>query len=108
MAQVKLMVLYPQPTDITQFEQDYQAHLKLFHQKMNIPEKTRDYEVIKMHDSPAGPSPFYQMFSFTFPSKQALEHTLATQEMQAVAADANRISTGGAPVILIGHDVLTS
>ncbi len=104
MSQVKLMVLYPQPTDVKQFEKDYQAHLELFHNKMNIPNNVRDYEVIKMHDSPAGPSPFYQMFSFTFPSKDALEHSLATEEMQAVAADANRISSGGPPVILIGHD----
>jgi hypothetical protein len=44
------------------------------------------------------------MFSFTFPSAEALEQTLATAEMQEVAADANRISSGGAPVILIGSD----
>ena len=106
MAQVKLMVLYPQPKDAVQFELDYQAHLQLFHEKMKIPMEVRDYEVIKMHDSPAGPAPFYQMFSFTFPSMYALQQTLASAEMQAVAADANRISTGGMPIMLIGNEAV--
>jgi uncharacterized protein (TIGR02118 family) len=106
MSQVKLMVLYPQPTDVKQFEKDYQAHLELFHNKMNIPTDQRPYTLTKMLTTPMGPSPFYQMFSFVFPSAEALQQTLATAEMQAVAADANRISSGGPPVILIGHDVI--
>jgi len=104
MSVVKLMVLYPQPKNVAKFEIDYQAHLDLFHNKMGIPKDVRDYTVTKMHDSPAGPAPFYQMFSFAFPSIEALQQTLASAEMQAVAADANRISSGGQPVILVGHD----
>ena len=104
MSQVKLMVLYPQPTDSKQFEIDYHAHLNLFHQKMNIPTDQHPYTVTKMITTPAGPSPYYQMFSFSFPSAAALEQTLATAEMQEIAADANRISTGGAPVMLIGSE----
>lgn len=107
MAEVKLMVLYPQPTDVAQFEQDYQAHLELFYQKMNIPTDQKPYTLTKMAPTPMGPSPFYQMFSLPFPSTAALEQTLATAEMQAVAADANRISTGGAPVMLVGSELLT-
>ena len=106
MSKVKLMVLYPQPQDVVQFEQDYQDHLQMFHKKMGIPADVREYEVIKMHDSPAGPAPFYQMFSFTFPNIAALQQTLASSEMQEVAADANRISTGGTPTILVGHDAI--
>lgn len=105
MSQVKLMVLYPQPTDVKQFESDYQAHLAMFHEKMNIPTDQRPYTLTKMLATPMGASPFYQMFSFVFPSAEALQQTLATAEMQAVAADANRISTGGAPFILVGNDV---
>lgn len=104
MRAVKLMVLYPQPNNVAQFELDYQAHLALFHEKMGIPKDVRDYTVTKMHDSPAGPAAYYQMFSFTFPSIDALQQTLASPEMQAVAADANRISSGGQPVMLVGHD----
>jgi uncharacterized protein (TIGR02118 family) len=101
-SELTLMVLYPQPTDAEQFEADYQAHLQLFHEKMGIPLEQKPYVVVKMHPTPAGPSPYYQMFSFTFPSAEALEQALASPQMQEVAADANRISTGGAPLMLVG------
>lgn len=104
MSEAKLMVLYPQPKDVIQFEQDYQAHLDMFHEKMNIPKDQGNYTVTKMVSTPKAPSAYYQMFTYTFESAEALKQTLASEEMQAVAADANRISTGGAPVILIGSD----
>ncbi len=50
MKEVKLMVFYPQPLDVPQFDHDYREHL------------------------------------------------------QDVAADTARISTGGAPVVLVGAD----
>jgi len=106
MSAVKLMVLYPQPTNAAQFEKDYQEHLALFHQKMKIPADQRPYTVTKMLPGPDGVAPYYQMFSFTFPTMDALQQTLASEEMQAVASDANRISTGGAPTMLIGNDAL--
>ncbi len=105
MLEIKLMVLYPQPTDLNQFECDYQKHLELFHQKMNIPTDEKPYEITKMVSTPAGPSPYYQMFSISFPSAEVLEQTLASIEMQEIAADANRISSGGNPVILVGSEV---
>lgn len=104
MSQAKLMVLYPQPKDAVQFEQDYQAHLELFHEKMNIPKDQGNYTVTKMVFTPKAPSAYYQMFTFTFESAEALKEAMSSEEMQAVAADANRISSGGAPVILIGSD----
>jgi len=59
--------------------------------------------VTKFFPNPDGsPPPFYQMFEMPFPSADALGGALATAEMQEVAADAARISTGGAPVILAG------
>ena len=102
MSQITLMVLYPQPTNVEQFEEDYKTHLHLFHEKMDIPFENVPYVVTKMHPTPAGPSPYYQMFSFTFPSAEALEQTLESPQMQEVAADASRISTGGEPVMLVG------
>jgi len=35
MTDVKLMVLYPQPTDVAQFDNDYRDHLGLFHRQHN-------------------------------------------------------------------------
>lgn len=105
MSHVKLMVLYPQPSDATQFEKDYQAHLALFHEQMGIPSHQHPYTITKMLATPEGLPAYYQMFSFTFPSMEALQQTLSSKEMQLVAADANRISTGGAPVMLIGNEI---
>jgi len=34
MTTLKLMVLYPIPSDVEQFEKDYADHLALFHNKM--------------------------------------------------------------------------
>ena len=38
-----------------------------------------------------------------FESQEALDATMASIGMQEVAADAHRISTGGAPTILVGN-----
>lgn len=34
MAEVKMIVLYPFPTDVDRFNQDNENHLKLLHRKM--------------------------------------------------------------------------
>ncbi|WP_371195910.1 EthD family reductase [Glaciecola sp. SC05] len=104
MSQVTLMVLYPQPSDPVKFEQDYQAHLALFHSKMDIPSDQKPYKVTKMMPGADGLGPYYQMFSFVFPSLEVLQGTLSSAPMQIVAADANRISSGGAPVMIIGTE----
>ena len=104
MAEVKLMVLYPHPTDTTQFDNDYRDHLRLLHQKTGIPEDARPYTVTQFHPMPEGAAPFYQLFTMPFPSAEALQQAMSSQEMQEVAADAVRISSGGAPVILVGSE----
>lgn len=45
---------------------------------------------------------YYQMFTLPFPSPESLQQAFATQKMQEVATDAARLSSGGAPVILVG------
>ncbi len=104
MTDVKLMVLYPHPTDTAQFDNDYSDHLGLFHQKANIPEDSRPYTVTRFLPTPEGPAPFYQLFTMPFPSAEALQKAMSSPEMQEVAADAGRISSGGAPVILVGSE----
>jgi len=102
MAEMKLIVLYPYPTDTDQFNRDYQEHLKLLHKKMQIPEHVRPYTVTRFVEMPQGKPVYYQMFTLPFPSAEALQQAMSTQEMQEVAGDAARISSGGAPVILVG------
>lgn len=96
------MVLYPQPSDMEQFEKDYTDHVALLHEKTGIPTGVTPYTVTKFLQGPDGKPPFYQQFSMPFESREALEEALASPGMQAVAADAVRISSGGSPVILIG------
>lgn len=102
MAEVKLIVLYPYPADVDQFDRDYQEHLRLLHRKMQIPEHVQPYTVTHFLEMPQGVPVYYQMFTMPFPSAEALLHAIGTQEMQEVAADAARLSSGGAPVVLVG------
>ena len=105
MADVTLMVLYPQPTDTAQFDIDYGEHVRLLHEKMGIPEDARPYRVTRFAPTPEGPAPFYQLFAMPFPSAEALQAAMRSPEMQAVAADAARISSGGAPMVLVGQEM---
>lgn len=99
---MNLIVLYPQPTDVAKFESDYTAHIKLLHEKTGIPNDVKPYTVTKFLSGPEGNPPFYQMFTMPFDSPEALNEVMTSPGMQVVAADAHRISTGGAPTILIG------
>lgn len=99
---LQLMVLYPAPADEQQFETDYSKHLALFHEKTGIPASEKPYTLTKFLPGPLGPSAFYRMFTMPFESLETLQAALSSAGMQEVAADASRISTGGAPVILVG------
>jgi uncharacterized protein (TIGR02118 family) len=99
---LQLMVLYPQPANAQQFEADYTSHLLLLREKAGIPATAKPYTVTKFLPAPGGGvPPFFQLFTMLFESPEALQATISSAGMQEVAADANRISTGGAPIILI-------
>lgn len=104
MAEVTLHVLYPTPTDTEQFEQDYAQHVALLHEKMQIPADARPYSMKRFVETPMGPPAYYRLFAMTFPSAEALTQAMMSPEMQEVATDAVRISSGGAPVILVGAE----
>lgn len=99
---MNLIVLYPQPENVEKFESDYSTHKKLLHAKMNIPMDQKPYTITKFLSGPTGKPPYFQMFTMPFNSAEELEEALSSPAMQEVAADANRISSGGAPTILIG------
>ena len=104
MSEVKLVVLYPYPADAAQFDLDYAGHLQLLHSMMKIPPQARPYTVTRFVDLPSGRPAYYQMFSMPFPSVAALQQAMGSAEMQAVAADAARISSGGPPLVLVGAE----
>jgi uncharacterized protein (TIGR02118 family) len=100
---IQLMVLYPQPADVEQFEADYAKHGALLHEKTGIPLTEKPYTVTRFLSTPEGMPPFYQMFTMPFESPEALQAVMSSAGMQEVAADANRISTGGPITVLIGN-----
>ena len=102
---MKLTVLYPQPLNQEKFESDYNAHLKLLHEKTGIPTDVKPYSITRFLSGPEGKPPFHLMFIMSFESQEQLEKTMSSPGMQEVAADATRISTGGAPTILIGATI---
>jgi len=102
MAEVTLHVLYPCPLDTEKFDRDYQQHLRLLHAKMRIPDESRPYRVTRFADTPQGRPAFHQMFTMAFPSAEELQLAMSSREMQEVAADAVRISSGGPPIVLVG------
>ncbi len=99
---VQLTVLYPYSADLAQFETDYAAHLALLHEKAGIPTTVKPYTVTKFMPIPDGPPAYYQMFTMPFESAEAMQATMESAAMQEVGADAYRISTGGAPIFLVG------
>ena len=102
---MKLTVLYPQPLNQEKFESDYNDHLKLLHDKTGIPSSEKPYSVTRFLHGPEGKPPFHLMFIMPFESQEQLERIMYSNGMQEVAADATRISTGGAPTILIGQTI---
>ncbi len=102
MAEARLVVLYPHPTDTDQFDRDYREHLKLLNEKLRLPELARPYAVTRFTETPMGKPAYYQMFTFPFPSAEALQQVLNSPAMAELAADAVRISSGGDPVFMVG------
>jgi uncharacterized protein (TIGR02118 family) len=102
MAAVKLLVLYPRPKDIEAFETLYQKeHVPMAVEK--LVGKTK-FVATKILGSPQGTPPFYRIAETHFPSRQALEACAATPGAQETVAHAIRISTGGAPIVMIAEE----
>jgi uncharacterized protein (TIGR02118 family) len=99
MKPAKLIVMYPQPTDIETFEQRYaNEHVPMAVEK--LAGKTR-FVASLITSSVGEPAPFHRIAEVYFPSMQALETCLNSAGGQETAAHAVEISTGGAPVFLI-------
>lgn len=96
---IKLLVLYPTPTNPEQFDRRYEReHLPMGKAAMTGATGLASYRIL---GSPAGKSPFARLTAVTFPSLKALQETAALPGAQKTLANAVEISTGGAPHFMI-------
>jgi uncharacterized protein (TIGR02118 family) len=102
MAAVKLIVMYPPPKDVQAFERVYQdEHVPMAVKK--LAGKTK-LVATKVQGSPQGKAAFYRIAEVHFPSLEALQACAASAGGKETLAHAAKISTGGAPVILIAEE----
>ncbi len=102
MPAVKLMVMYPPPTDVQTFERLYQEeHVPMAVKKLEG--KTR-IVATKVQGSPQGKPAFYRIAEVHFPSLEALQACAASAGGKETLAHAAKISTGGPPVVLIAEE----
>jgi len=106
MAGAKLVVIYPQPRDLAAFEKAYKEdHLPMAAEKLT---GVARFVATKVVGSLLGTPPFCRIAEIHFPSMDALRACLASQGGQETAAHAFSISTGGAPILLIGEEETTT
>jgi uncharacterized protein (TIGR02118 family) len=103
MAGVKLVVIYPRPTDIEVFEKLYQEeHVPMAVDK--LAGKTK-FTATKVLATPDGtPPPFYRIAEVYFPSLEALQACAQSAGGKETVAHAVKISSGGAPVFLVAEE----
>jgi uncharacterized protein (TIGR02118 family) len=101
MVAVKLMVMYPPPKDVQAFERLYQdEHVPMV---KKLAGKTK-LVATKVQSSPQGTPAFYRIAEVHFPSLEALQACAASEGGKETLAHAAKISTGGAPVLLIAEE----
>ena len=104
MAGAKIVVLYPTPANVAEFERAYtQEHVPMV-TSGNFPGMTK-FVAAKVLATPDGsPPPFQRIAELHFPSAAVLQAAAGSATAQKVVAHAVSISTGGAPVILIADE----
>jgi uncharacterized protein (TIGR02118 family) len=96
---VKLIVLYPPPTDPEQFDRRYEKeHLPMGKATAKSATGLAAYRIL---GSPTGKSPFARLTEVVFPTLKALQDWAALPGAQKTMENAVAISTGGAPHFMI-------
>jgi len=96
---VKVVVIYPRPHDEEAFERAYKdEHVPMAEQKLKG--MTR-YVATKVLNSPQGRVTAYRIAEVHFSSMDDLTRCLESDGGKEFVAHAARISTGGAPLVLV-------
>jgi uncharacterized protein (TIGR02118 family) len=99
MAGVKMVVIYPRPADEAAFEQAYkEEHIPMMESKLKG--MTR-LVLSKVRESPQGKVMAYKLVEVHFQSIEELNRCAESEGGQEVIAHAQKMSTGGPPILLI-------
>lgn len=99
MAGIKLVVIYPRPLDEAAFETAYKnEHLPLAEQKLKGMTRLVTSKVLH---SPQGAVAAYRLAEVHFSSLDDLNRCAESEDGKAVIEHAGKLSTGGAPILLI-------
>ena len=102
----KLVVIYPYPSDVEKFEDDYMnKHIPMATENIQGMSKFILTRVVATADG--SKPPFYRIAELHFPSMEALQATAASEGMQKAAAHAVSISSGGPPYFLVAEEQVT-
>jgi uncharacterized protein (TIGR02118 family) len=102
MTSVKLIVAYPQPTDIEAFDAVYQKE----HVPMAVAKLAGKTKIVatKVLQSPQGKPQFYCIAEVHFPSMEALQRCAESAGGKETLAHAVKISSGGPPTVMIAEE----
>lgn len=99
MAGVKLVLIYPRPLDEAAFERVYRnEHMPMVEDKMKGMTRFVASKVVR---SPQGSVLAYRLAEVHFSSMDDLTKCADSEGGQQVLEHANKMSTGGAPLLLI-------
>ncbi len=104
MAEAKIIVMYPAPQDVGEFERAYRQE----HAPMVTPQTFQGitkFVASKILGTPDGSAPpFYRIAELHFPSMEILQSAAASSSGQEAVAHAVSISSGGKPIFLVGEE----
>ena len=107
MAETKIVVIYPRPTDLAAFEKVYiEEHVPLAMEKIKGVTKFAATRVVGTPDGST--PPFYRIAELYFSSIEALQESAASAGTQEAVAHAFAISTGGPPIVLVAEQETTT
>jgi uncharacterized protein (TIGR02118 family) len=102
MKSVKLIVAYPQPKDVQEFDKVYQEE----HVPMAVAKLAGKTKIVatKVLQSPQGEPQFYCIVEVHFPNMDALQQCAQSAGGEETLAHAVKISSGGPPVVMIAEE----
>ena len=103
MAETKLIVIYPYPTDVEVFEKAYiDDHVPMAKEKIKGVTK---FVATKVLGTPDGQTPpFYRIAELHFPSIDVLKESAGSSGAQEAVGHAISISSGGKPIFLVAEE----